>query len=441
MVHHPHRTQDRVSRLIAPLILAGAGLAWSVSATAQQPASAAQPPASTATPATSQQAAATPTDGTAAGQNGFVIQTANGDNRIQFTAVVQTDGRFTTDEPAAVINTFAMRKIRPGIQGRIGRYFDFRVNPEFGNGTATMLDVYSEIRFSAALRVRIGKDKTPLGLELLQNDAALLFPERSLASSLVPNRDVGVQAQGDLDGARLTYAAGVFNGVPDGASSTADVDTNAGKDLGGRIVYQPFRRSAGLQPALGGLGLHLGGSTGSQTGTLPSFRTSVGQTWFSYAGATADGGHTRVTPGVFFYYKHAGVFAEYVRSAQDIRKGADVRRVTNTGWDVSGTLVLTGEAATSGTITPARLFDPPARKWGALQIVARYSELNADDDVFAGAFAASTASDTARQATFGINWYPVSYVKYYLDYERTTFTGGADRPAENVVLLRAQLAF
>ena len=53
-----------------------------------------------------------------------------------------------------------------------------------------------------------------------------LAQERSLASSLVPNRDVGVQVLGDLKPGRVTYSAGVMNGVPDGTSSTTDDDSN-----------------------------------------------------------------------------------------------------------------------------------------------------------------------------------------------------------------------
>ena len=371
-----------------------------------------------------------------------MIQSANGDNRLVLGVVVQTDGRFSLDDPAPFTDTFTIRKLRPGLQGRVAKYFDFRLTPEFGNGTPGLQDAYVDVRFATAFRVRVGKDKTPVGLELLQGDPTLFFPERSLASSLVPNRDVGVQAQGDIAGGKLTYSAGVFNGQPDGASSTTDVDTNSGKDVAGRIVYQPFRTTTTPAPLLNNLGFHLGASHGSQTGTLPSFRTSAGQTYFSYAGSTADGDRVRVTPGVFYYVKRAGFFAEYVRVTQDIAKGATRDEVTNTGWDVTGVINLTGEPASSGTVTPRRPFDPPTSNWGALQFVARYAELEVDPAAFSLGFAATTASQKAQQATIGLNWYPVQYVKYYVTYERTKFVGGnTTRPVENVVFFRVQLAF
>src|SRR5215216_5893338 len=223
-------------------------------------------------------------------QDGFFVQSANGDYRLLFGMVAQTDGRFSVDDPLPITNTFTIRKIRPTFSGRVGRYFDFKVMPDFGNGTTLVQDAYFDIRFSSAFRIRTGKDKTPVGYELLQGDAFLLFPERALASSLVPNRDIGVQAQGDLKGGRVFYAAGVFNGIPDGTSLTTEVDANSDKDLAGRIVLQPFRVTTGPARRLSGLGVQVGGSHGDQNNSLPAFRTSVGQTYFSYAaGAAARG--------------------------------------------------------------------------------------------------------------------------------------------------------
>lgn len=374
-------------------------------------------------------------------QDGFFIQTANGDNRLLFGLVAQTDGRFSVDDPTPITNSFAIRKMRPTFSGRVARYFDFKVMPDFGNGTTTIADAYFDVRFSPKFRIRSGKDKTPVGYELLIGDAFVLFPERSLASSLVPNRDIGIQAQGDLS-PKFFYAGGVFNGIPDGSSSTTDLDLNNGKDLVGRIVVQPFRTTATPPRAVNGLGFQIGGSVGKQTGTLPTFRTSVGQTYFSYAtGTAADGRRTRLTPSIFYYYKSLGAFAEYVRSTQEVTRAGSTREVTNTGWNVTASFLLTGEAASSGITRPRSVFDPPTGKWGALQLVARYSALDVDDDLFAAGFAAAGAADKAKSFTVGVNWYPASVVKYYLNYERTKFDNGTapDRPTENIVLFRVQL--
>ena len=377
-------------------------------------------------------------------QDGFFIQSPDGDNRLVFGFVGQLDGRFALDDPLPIVNSFTIRKFRPTFSGRVGRYFEFKMMPDFGGGQAVVADAFLDVRFSPSFRVRTGKDKVPFGHELLQGDAFVLFPERSLASGLVPNRDLGVQAIGDLWRGHVSYSAGVFNGIPDGTSSAGDVDTNSAKDLAGRVTVQPFRTTGQPPRALTGLGLHLGATRGTEAGALPSFKTSAGQTYFSYgAGAVASGTRTRVTPAVFYYYKGFGGFAEYVRSTQAVSRGLEARDLANHAWEVTGSWVLTGEAASDRGVRPRRPFDPEKGQWGAVQVLARYTALRVDSDAFTSGLAAPGASQEARSWTIGLNWYPNPWTKWYATFERTEFDEGnaPARPAEDVVLVRFQLAF
>jgi phosphate-selective porin OprO/OprP len=387
-------------------------------------------------------AQAPPAPVTAGWQDGFVLQSADGANRILFGVTLQTDGRLVIDDPRPTTSAFTIRKARPTLSGRVAKYFEFKLMPDFGNGTAVLQDAYVDVRFSSKFRVRSGKDKTPVGYELLQGDSYLLFPERALASSLVPNRDVGFQAIGELS-PRLTYAGGIFNGIPDGSSSTADVDPNSSKDLAGRITWQPFRKSAPNAGPASGLGFHVGGSIGSQTGALPTFKTSAGQTYFSYApGHAASGDRRRVTPAVFYYYKSFGAFAEYMRTTQEISRTGGTETIATDGWEATASWVRTGAATSDRGVRPRHSFDPPAGQWGALQVVARYSELRIDPIAFSHAIAASTASRNATAFAVGVNWYPATVVKYYVMFERTSFAeDNAARPPEHLILFRLQLAF
>ena len=374
-------------------------------------------------------------------QDGFFIQSPNGDNRLVFGMVAQADGRFSLDDPEPIINTFTLRKLRPTFTGQLSKYFTFKFMPDFGNGAAVIADAYFDVRFSPKLRVRIGKDKSPVGYELLQGDAYLWFPERAQASNLVPNRDNSVQVQGDLS-PKVFYTIGLYNGIPDGSSSTTEVDTNSAKDVGGRIVVQPFHSAAPSTSALNNFGFHLGFSHGEQQGTLPQFRTSVGQVYYSYAtGATADGDRNRVSPAAFYYYKSFGAFGEYMFSGQKATRNNVTADVDNHAWEVTGSYFLTGEPASYGIIRPKNNFDPPNHHWGALQVLARVTELNVDQSAFDAGLAAATASREANSFTLAANWYPTAQIKFYATYERTSFTGGAERAAENVILYRAQLAF
>ncbi len=390
--------------------------------------------------AAGQTTAPPPAQPVAGWNEGFFLQTPNGDNRLQIGFVGQTDGRFALDNPLPTINTFVLRKARPTFTGRVAKYFDFKFTAELA-GSPTLLDAYFDIRFSPKLRLRSGKDKTPVGYELLINDPALVFPERSLVSLLVPNRDVGFQAQGDLADGKLVYAGGIFNGNPvDGQLSTADVDVNSGKDLAGRVVFYPFRSASEPHHALANFGFHLGGSTGDQSGPLPTFRTTTGQTLFAFpASVTADGTRNRVSPAVFLYAKGFGGFAEYARTTQDVLSSGTPLTVTNQAWGVTATYVLTGESTSERGVKPSRPFDPAAGTWGAVQVAARYAELTLDGLLFDSGIGSTTASRTTQQMTFDTNWYLNNYVKFYGTFEHLDFSG--TRVAENLIIFRAQLAF
>ena len=86
-----------------------------------------------------------------------------------------------------------------------------------------------------------------------------------------------------------------------------------------------------------------------------------------------------------------------------------------------------------------------AAGWGALELVARYGELDVDDDAFP-LFANPTASASQANAwSVGFNWYLTQNLKLVATYTRTTFedgaAAGADREDENTLFTRAQLSF
>jgi phosphate-selective porin OprO/OprP len=186
----------------------------------------------------------------------------------------------------------------------------------------------------------------------------------------------------------------------------------------------------------------VGGSTGKQTGALPTFRTSIGQPYFSYApNVAASGTRTRLSPAVFWYYKAFGAYAEYMQTTQSVLRTGVTRDVTNKAWEVTGSLVVTGEAASDRGVRPRANFDPTAGQWGALQIIARYSTLSLDDAIFQNALASTSSSHRAKAFAIGADWYPNPFIKYYVVYERTAFEGEPLRPTEHSIIFRAQVAF
>jgi phosphate-selective porin OprO and OprP len=388
--------------------------------------------------------AADPLPPAAGGADGFVVQSEDGDYRLQFRAYLQLDGRFFPgDDRTLALDTFLLRRARPIVSGTIAKYFDFVIMPDFGVGAATLFDAYVEFRYSPKARVRLGKFKSPVGLERLQGAMTTAFMERAFPTAVVPNRDVGIQLHGDLAGGVVSYAVGVFDGAPDGGS--VDLDLNDGKDVAGRIFLSPFKRG---HSALKDLGFGIAGTWGKQSGPLAAYR-SGGQVSILtlVAGITADGTRKRYSPQVSFYSGPFGLMAEYAQSESRVLRAStgDHADLTARAWQTTATLTLTGDAASYAGVRPRKPFDPPHGQWGAFELAARVNGLEIRSSAVSEGLVDPTRS--ARKAfawAVGLNWYLNRNVKQVFDYERTTFTGGAaagNRPAENAVFVRTQLSF
>lgn len=404
----------------------------------------------------------------AGGKDGlFTLQSADKSFKLRVGGYLQADGRFfLNDEATLRSNTFLLRRVRPVLEGTVFKSYDFRIMPDFGGGTASIQDAYVRVSYWPQARLQFGKFKSPVGLERLQSGTALLFAERGLPTNLVPNRDVGAQLDGDLGTGAFTYAIGVFNGVTDGGSADTEPSSNDGKDVAARIFAHPFKATE--VESLQGLGVGIAGSFGHQQGTqaapnLPTYRTPAQQTLFSYAGAvaatgttpvvpavTADGTLTRLSPQAYYYWGPFGLLGEYARSSQEVIRGAaNSAKLTHSAQQVAVSYVLTGEAASFKGVKPKRSFEPGTEGWGALELKARYNKLTVDEDAFP-TYASPTASAQEASAwAVGLNWYLSPAVKFFLDYEVTTFKGGGggttaaplDRENESVILERFQIVF
>lgn len=385
------------------------------------------------------------------GRDGFSIRSADGAWQLRLRGYVQFDGRFFFDDEERPANdTFILRRVRPIFEGTVFKIFDFRIMPDFGGGTTVLQDAYLDARFSPKIKVRAGKFKPPVGLERLQSGTDILFVERGFPTNLVPNRDLGVQLFGDLAGGNVSWAAGVFNGVPDGSSG--DLDSNDGKDYAARVFFQPFLAGNGSWK---GLGFGVAASTGDQEGTpastgLAGYRTPGQQTFFSYrsdgtaAGTViADGERFRLSPQGYLYRGPFGLLAEYVISRQEVRRADVAAELENTSFQVAASWVFGGEPSFRA-VSPKKPFDREAGTWGAFEIAARYSRLEVDEDTFPVFANLASSAEAAEAWALGFNWYLNRNVRVYLDYERTRFEGGAaggDREDENILFSRFQIAF
>ena len=388
---------------------------------------------------------------TANAKDGFSIKSADGKYSIRFRGYLQSDGRFfPNSESVPVVDNLLIRRARPIIEAAVGRYFEFRLMPDFGGTTPTIFDAYWDGKFAPEFTVRAGKFKPPVGLERLQSATDIGFAERGLPTNLVPSRDLGLQMSGDISEGLFAYQVGVFNGVPDLANGGDDLSD--AKDFAARVFVQPFKNGS-FRP----LGFGVAASTGIERGStaspgLPSYRTPGQQTLFRYNSSAntpannvyADGKRLRISPQGYYYTGPLGLMGEYVISRNEVTRAGVTAELEHTAWQAVGSYFLTGEKASFRSPAPKTPFDLKEGGFGAVELVGRYGELSLDEASFPTYATLTSSVQKARAWGVGVNWHFTRAVKVGVDYERTTFTGGAttgDRPAENAVIGRFQTSF
>ena len=405
---------------------------------------------------------------------GFRIQSADGANVVRLRGVLHFDGRrYLDDITAPTADTWLLRRVRPTLEGTLNGIYDFRFTPDFAGGRTFILDAFVAARLKPWATITAGKFKVPVGLERLVSATDLRFIERGFPTSLVPNRDLGVQLGGDIAGGAVNYSVGYFNGVSDGGSSDgntpSDAENDAHGDWAARVFFQPFLNSDNF--ALRGLGFGVAGtyvdSTGSAANTLlTSYRTPGQQSFFSYratttasgstpavSGTFADGERLRVTPQAYYSIGTFGVLGEYVQVSQDVSRvtpGSGTRSASldTEAWQVQLAWFATGEDQAFRGFKPNTVFSLDDRTWGAWELVARYQQLDIDDDAFVGgADSFANPASAATKATawgIGVNWYLNQNYKWSLNYDVTSFDGGAatgDRPDEEALFTRFAVGF
>ncbi|HKX99062.1 MAG TPA: porin [Steroidobacteraceae bacterium] len=404
-----------------------------------------------------------------AGPKGFSIRSADGKNTLRLRGTVHLDGRYVEGEdPTLSIDTFQATRVRPTLEGTFAGIYDFKIMPDFGQGRTVIQDAYLAARFNPASVLTVGKFKSPVGLERLQSANDIRWVQRGYPTSLAPNRDIGMQIGGDLGGGRFSYQAAFLNGSNDGGSSEtfADVDVSDDKEYALRLFAHPFAESDSF--ALRGLGFGVAGTFTDQTGNslqplLPSFRTPGQSTFFRFrqfsttvgapAGTIADGERTRIAPQMYYYVGSLGLIGEYTEVEQEVSRvvptGVRSATVDTYAWQLAASYFLTGEEASFRGFQPKARFSLEDNTWGAFELVARAQALKVDENAFTGgsnSFADPlTNASEAESWGVGLNWYLNENVKWLLDYERTSFEGGAaagaDRPDEDAVQLRLAIGF
>ncbi|MEC4749630.1 porin [Methylomicrobium sp. Wu6] len=413
-----------------------------------------------------------------AGADGFKITSADKEHQVRIRGAVQADGRFFIDDNSKAQDSkhndlyrqndrFEIRQARIWLEGYFFKNIFYKIMPDFAAGSNILPDAYLDYAYHPAASLLVGKYKPSISLERLQGDSDGTFLERGFPTYLAPNRDVGIQLHGafskpgyktetvagPIDSKNtFIYQIGVTNGTGDDGSPNNDAkDTDDNKEIDGRLFAHPFQHTG--YSWLEGFGLGVAGSVGNPNKqALKPQSTPIGRSIFldytkvnsGFATPTSDGATYRIYPQAYWYSGPFGAIGEYVVSSQHLVSGNTNVKQNNTAWQILASYVVTGEDNSFSGVKPIRNFDPFNGRWGALQLAARYTQLDVDNDTFRILDPNKSASG-AKAWTIGANWFLNSNAIIRADYENVSFDGGAakggNRPNEQVFATRFQLAF
>jgi phosphate-selective porin OprO and OprP len=371
--------------------------------------------------------------------NHAFLRSADGSFETFLTGYGQLDyrGYQAGDHPP---NTFLVRRARLSLEGKLARYFDFKLEGDFADTTGTLLrDFYVNIHRVDEFQLRFGQFKEPFSQEELRSDISQDFVERSLVNNLIPSRSPGLMASGVVDKGVFGYQIGAFNG-----KGLLANNNNATPETAIRLRFAPWKNGKGFVTK----GLFFGGAVAlgrSLGGT--SFRGQTESRSFTYFSPdTINGKYTRANGELTWLLGPATIRAEYDQTNQRREnlglKSSNLPGVVSKGYMAQFTYLVTGEdKPDAAALAPKRnLFGDGNGNsgFGAWEVKFRYSNLQVADG--------TTKSNRADTFYFGPNWYMNRFVRYVLDlgFERFKDPLRAPSPGDRnyfVVLSRIQVAF
>jgi phosphate-selective porin OprO/OprP len=282
---------------------------------------------------------------------------------------------------------------------------------DWSDGKVVFKDVYMEL-MGLPFNITVGHFKEPFSLEELTSSRFVTFMERaSINQAFVPSRNAGLQFSANLADKMIYFAVGAFKEIGDFPNN---LTVNGAEDLWAitaRLAASPVYNEETKTV------VHLGVAFSSRDfGDNATMRyrsrpeTHMGNRLIDTHDITA-------TAATLFGAEAAGVFGsfsvqgEYVSNSLDAPDSGDP---VFSGYYIESSLWLTGE--NRNYKRSAAAFDRPKVKnlfllqdgFGALQLAARYSNLNLNDGDIEGG--------KMNDFTIGLNWYPVDNARIMLNY-------------------------
>jgi len=394
-------------------------------------------------------------------ERGFALYSPDGDYRLHLNGGIQTDYHFyplghNASDPGTEENGFQLRRLRPIIDWRVGRFIRGQIMPDLGS-SFQIFNAFIDIDASEYARLRVGLFKPVMNIENQQGEFDLVFAERSLVQNFALRRDFGLQLTGRVLEQSVRYDLGVFNSnngaIGNNSRPFPSADSNK---LGmARLMYTPFVRMGPqvLRKLDVGVGV-LYGNCSQSACQQPMETMGFDRIIFQYNNAvTGNGAETKILPQMSWFWKRLGVMSTFIHSWEPKIDHATGRSATlqHQAWMVQGEFALTDDEPAFNRVTPKHPFDGTWESfrrgnWGAVTIAGRYSEQHLDPATFGLQFGQSTLyAQTAKGYSVDLTWYASREFRMQGMWEHTDFNGANSTYAasgkSDFVIIRVTLLY
>ena len=320
-------------------------------------------------------------------------------------------------------NGVSIRRARFAVKGQIDENWYGEFDMDLANGLVELKDAIVRYTGVPGLELQVGNFKENFSIQRNTTSRYLQFIERPMVcSALAPSRHVGINAKYAKDW--LWVSAGVFGPEVAGseewgyiADNNKDFGYNAGYSLTGKVVFRPLYKKENAS-------LHIGGAVSYRTpkasdekvGTYrASARNSTSINRKKYLDTNNLPGYqhnllwTVELAGHWNGLRYEGAFIGDNVHFKDEADPASMTTQNFWGWYAqAGYLLFGGHQrydANGGKYTKVK----PGKKWGDLELCARYEFLNLNGNkVYGGA---------AEAYTVGLNYWVNNNVKFQVNYQ------------------------
>ena len=329
--------------------------------------------------------------------NGDGVTLTNGDLILNLGGRLHLDA-LTYDDGTSSNTTADWRRARVQLSAKLGDSVRVRVDREFA-GTDGWRNAYVAVDPVKGIRVTGGNIIVPFSMEDLQSSNRITLAERSLTAALAPGFGLGGGVRVAQDS--WTLSGGYFTDALDDADGRSRV---RGDGFATRATFAPIRKSDQF--------LHFGAGYEHRSfsvGDLPSFSAGPGS---NLAPGLISSGSIAAASKLDNY----GAEFAYARGPMQVQMQYIASKVDRTslstldfgGWYAQASWMVTGEdyrySRSNGIPIGPRL----QRGSGAVELAARYSELDLDE----------TTLDRGKASalSLGATWYLNKNIRVVTNY-------------------------